>query len=76
MFVNMISASRKAVDIVASCSCLRALVLLLFGGISVVLRRWTPIPSPDVNMAFIGTLPVMALPRSSSTLRGHRASAG
>ena len=63
MFVNMISgASRKAVDIVASLFMLAALVLLLFGGISVVLQTLdTYSVATDVNMAFInGTLPVMA----------------
>ena len=62
-FVNMISgASRKAVDIVASLFMLAALVLLLFGGISVVLQTLdTYSVATDVNMAFInGTLPVMA----------------
>ena len=64
MFVNMISGtSRKAVDIVASLFMLAALVLLLFGGISVVLQTLdTYSVATDVNMAFInGTLPVMAL---------------
>ena len=63
MFVNMISGtSRKAVDIVASLFMLAALVLLLFGGISVVLQTLdTYSVATDVNMAFInGTLPVMA----------------
>ena len=63
MFVNMISgASRKAVDIVASLFMLAALVLLLFGGISVALQTLdTYSVATDVNMAFInGTLPVMA----------------
>ena len=55
-------ASRKAVDIVASLFMLAALVLLLFGGISVVLQTLdTYSVATDVNMAFInGTLPVMA----------------
>ena len=53
MFVNMI---------VASLFMLAALVLLLFGGISVVLQTLdTYSVATDVNMAFInGTLPVMA----------------
>ena len=53
MFVNMISASLFM---------LAALVLLLFGGISVVLQTLdTYSVATDVNMAFInGTLPVMA----------------
>ena len=64
MFVNMVhGASRKAVDIVASLFMLAALVLLLFGGISVVLQTLdTYSVATNVNMAFInGTLPVMAL---------------
>ena len=63
MFVNMISgASRKAVDIVASLFMVAALVLVLFGGISVVVQTLeTYSVATDVNMAFInGTLPVMA----------------
>ena len=78
MFVNMISgASRKAVDIVASLFMLAALVLLLFGGISVVLQTLdTYSVATDVNMAFInGTLPVMAFaarPPASSTPRPKR----
>ncbi len=75
MFVNMISgASRKAVDIVASLFMLAALVLLLFGGISVVLQTLdTYSVATDVNMAFInGTLPVMAFAAIIIHLRPKR----
>lgn len=63
MFVNLLEgASRKTVDIIASLFMLAALVLLLFGGISVVLQTLdTYSVATNVNMAFInGTLPVMA----------------
>ena len=61
--------SRKIVDIIASLFMLAALVLLLFGGVSVVLQTLdTYSVATNVNMAFInGTLPVMALAASSST---------
>ena len=64
MFVNMLHGkSRKIVDIIASLFMLAALVLLLFGGVSVVLQTLdTYSVATNVNMAFInGTLPVMAL---------------
>ena len=63
MFVNLLEgASRKTVDVIASLLMLAALVLLLFGGISVVLQTLdTYSVATNVNMAFInGTLPVMA----------------
>ncbi len=63
MFVSMISgATRKSVDIIASLLMLAALLLLLFGGISVVTQTLdTYSVATDVNMGFInGTLPVMA----------------
>ena len=62
IYITFSGTSRKAVDIAASLFMLAALVLLLFGGISVVLQTLdTYSVATDVNMAFInGTLPVMA----------------
>lgn len=63
MFVSMVNgATRKTVDVVASLLMLAALLLLLFGGVSVVLQTLdTYSVATNVNMAFInGTLPVMA----------------